>query len=70
MMKASFADLKENSIKKSQRQEKIRKKFDFRKKTNKAFSKLKSGEKNKMLICAIYKGFENFKRENLFFQGL
>lgn len=68
-MKTNFSNLSVDFTK-SQSEAKERKKFQFRKKTNKAFSRLKSGEKNKMLMSAILNAFTQFKRENLFMQEL
>lgn len=75
MTRPSFAELKENFIKsnaqhREQSGEKQRKTFSFRKKTNKAFSKRASGQKNKLLLKAIYKAFERYQNENLFFGEL
>ena len=50
-------------------QENLRKAFCFRKKTNKTFSRLKSGQKNKLLIKAILQSLERYKNENLFFHA-
>ena len=49
-------------------QEKKRKAFTFQKRTNKIFLKMKQGKKNKFLLQAIYKTFEFYSKENLFFQ--
>ena len=75
MMRPSFAELKESFIKsnaqhREQSGEKQRKTFSFRKKTNKAFSCRANGQKNKLLLRAIYKAFERYKNENLFFGEL
>lgn len=77
-MRPSLKELKESFIRSEnaqhrderQKGEKQRKTFSFRKKTNKAFLKRKYGQKNKLLIRAICKAFERFKRENLFLQEL
>lgn len=76
-MRPSFAELKEGFIKsererhtQKQSGDKQRKQFSFHKKTNKAFLHRASGFKNRLLIRAIYKAFERYRNENLFFGSL
>lgn len=69
MEEMNLSSLKSDFIKSQNEQsgEVLRKKFTWRKATDKVFLRTCKGGRNKLLLQAINKAFNEYRKENLFF---